>query len=495
MSRNSLASTGIAGLDHVLRGGLPRNHLYLVGGNPGAGKTTLGFQFLLEGVRAGEKALHITLSESREELEVAARSHGWSLQDVAIFELSTLQMASLEGENYVFHPDEIELTEVMKTLQAEIERVKPRRVVFDSLSELRLLSQGPLRYRHQIMMLKRFFAEHGVTCLLLDDHSGEGVGDLQLESICHGVMELELSVPSYGVVRRRLQVTKLRGCDFRSGYHDFAIRSGGIVAFPRLMALEYKDHFKQEILGTGIPGLDALLGGGIHRGRSVIIAGAAGLGKSTIAAQLLVHASAEKSRGKYFLFDERPETLLMRSKMLSVDLESRVERGLISLQQVDPAEMSPGEFNHRIREAVEEEDVRLVAIDSINGFLSAMPDEKDLVLQLHELITYLGQRGVMTVIVLGQQGLVGADIRVPVDLSYLSDTVIFLRYFENRGELLKAISVVKQRTGDPELTIREFNVDKNGIRIGNPLREFQGILTGAPQFTGKRESLLDRGAP
>jgi len=492
MGHPETVSTGVPGLDHVLGGGLPRNRLYLLSGDPGAGKTTLALQFLLDGARAGEKSLYISLSESRDEIEAVARSHDWDLRGISLFELPMLQAASPEGENYVFHPDEVELTEVMGTLLKEVNRVQPQRVVFDSLSELRLLAQGALRYRHQILMLKQFFAGRSTTCLLLDDRTS-GADDLQLESICHGVLDLEMRSPSYGAARRRLEVRKIRGSDFLSGGHDFVIRKGGIVVFPRVVALEHRGSFEQQQMKTGVPGLDALLGGGIHRGRSVIVAGAAGVGKTTLAAQLLVNACTEKARGKYFLFDERPETLLLRTKSVSIDLEDRVRRGVVLLQQIDPAEMSQGEFSDRILQAVEKEDVRFVVIDSINGFLSAMPDEKDVVLQLHELLTYLGQRGVTTLIILGQQGIVGADIRVPIDVSYLSDSIVLLRYFESGGAIRKAISVVKQRTGNPELTIREFGIDQNGVRIGEPLRDFEGILSGTPRFTGTADQLIAKG--
>lgn len=492
MSDTPLISTGIPGLDHILNGGLPPYRLYLIAGDPGVGKTTLALQFLLEGARAGERSLYVTLSESREEIQAVGRSHGWDLGGVTLFELSALQGFSGEGENHVFHPDEVELAEVMATILKEVDRLQPARVVFDSLSELRLLAQSPLRYRHQILMLKQYFAGRNSTCLLLDDRTS-GADDLQLESICHGVIDLELRAPSYGAARRRLQVRKLRGSDFRSGYHDFAIRKGGLVVFPRLVALEHRGRFEQQMIRTGIAGLDVLLGGGIHRGRSVILAGAAGLGKSTVAAQILAHSSTPEARGKYFLFDERPETLLQRTGSVSLDLEGRVREGVVVLQQVDPAEMSPGEFSNRILTSVETEGVRLVVIDSLNGFLSAMPDERDVVLQLHELITYLGQRGVTTIIVLGQQGIVGADVRVPIDVSYLSDTIILLRYFESAGSIRKAISVVKQRTANPEQTIREFEIQSGGIRIGEPLTEFEGVLTGHPRFLGSSDALIRKG--
>lgn len=488
MSGPATLSTGIPGLDHILRGGLPKDRLYLIAGDPGVGKTTLALQFLQQGAREGQRVLYITLSESREEILAVATSHGWTLDGVTLYEHTP---DSDRGENYVFHPEEVELSETMRTLLEEVERVKPQRVVFDSLSELRLLAQSPLRYRREILLLKRYFIGRGCTTMLLDDRT-TGDDDPHLESLCHGVIDLQLTAPAYGAARRRVQIAKLRGQDFRSGWHDYVIERGGLAVFPRLTAHEHAAPFPQELLHSGIAELDELLGGGVHRGRSVLLAGAAGVGKSTVAAQFLAHAASRGLAGRYFLFDERPETLLMRARMLSIDLDGPLQDGRIQLQQVDPAEMSPGQFSDAVTRAVERDGARVLVIDSLNGLLNAMPDEKDVVLHVHEILSYLGHRGVTTFVILGQQGLVGAPMQVPIDVSFLSDSIIVLRFFESGGSVRKAISVTKQRTGGPEPTIREFSLDPGGIRIGAPLTGFHGVLTGIPTFVGKSEQLMER---
>jgi circadian clock protein KaiC len=479
---------GIEGLDDILGGGLPRNRVYLVQGDPGVGKTTLAIQYLLEGVRLGETALYITLSETKEELEMVAESHGWDLKKIHLFELSAVE-ENLKGEteNTFFHPSEVELNRTTKALLDEVERVKPVRVVFDSLSELRMLAETPLRYRRQILQLKQFFAGRKCTVLLLDDRSA-GARDLQIESIAHGVLCLQRSSPEYGIFRRNLQIQKIRGVKFREGNHDLIIQKGGLMIFPRLVAAEHHIKFKRESFPSGIKELDALLGGGLDRGTSNMFMGPPGTGKSTIAIKFAIAAAKRREKVLFFVFDETVGTMMNRAAHLGMDLEPHINSGMIQVEQIDPAEISPGELAHRIRDAVLKDKTRMVVIDSINGYLNAMPEEHYLNLQLHELLAFLNQRGVITIMVLAQQGLVGA-MQTTVDLTYLADTVIMLRYFEARGEVKQALSVIKKRSGNHERTIREMKVGKNGLEVGPPLTNLQGVLTGTPLFldtkTGK----------
>ena len=477
----SRAATGISGLDDILHGGLVRNRLYLVEGMPGSGKTTLAFQFLLEGVRQGESTLHVTLSETQAEIQTVAASHGWSLNGIAIRELVPSEDLLDPNQQYtVFHPSEVELSATTKKILDDAERIKPGRIVFDSLSELRLLAGNPLRYRRQILALKQFFAGRNCTVLLLDDLTS-GERDLQVQSIAHGALLLEHTVPAFGTERRRLRITKYRGSDFRGGYHDYAIARGGLEVFPRLVAAEHRQASSRERLASGFTGLDNILGGGLERGTSTLIQGAAGTGKSTIAALFAARAAERGEHSTLFIFDESVNTLFSRMEGLNINLKAHVEAGRIVIQPVDPAELSPGEFVHAIRRAVEHHQSQMIVIDSLNGFLNSMPDEKFLIVQLHELLSYLGQKGVATVLVAAQYGLLGSQMTGPIDASYLADSVVLLRYFEAYGEVKQAISVVKMRGGVHERTLREFSMREGRISIGEPLRNYRGVLTGIPE--------------
>ena len=480
------ATTGIAGLDDVLGGGFTPNRLYLVEGMPGSGKTTLAFQFLIEGVKRGEPVLYVTLSETADEIRAVAASHGWSLDGVMVRELVPPQESLEPEEQYtVFHPSEVELSDTTKKILDDVERIKPARLVFDSLSELRLLAGNPLRYRRQILALKQYFAGRRCTVLLLDDLTSEG-HDLQVQSIAHGALLLEQTIPEYGKQRRRLSVVKYRGQAFRGGFHDYTIEHGGLRVYPRLVAAEHRQAHKRDRLSSGRPALDKLLGGGIERGTSTLVMGAAGTGKSTIAALFACAAAQRGERAAMFLFDESTDTLRGRAEALGIDLDRHVASGAVALQQVDPAELSPGEFSHAIRHAVEQGGCSVVVVDSLNGYLNSMPSERFLVIQLHEILTYLGQQGVATLLINAQQGLIG-HMSSSVDASYLADAVVLMRYFEAEGEVRQAISVVKKRGGAHERTIREFRLEPGSIIIGEPLRDYRGVLTGTPQREeGKR---------
>ncbi|HEX3359335.1 MAG TPA: ATPase domain-containing protein [Tepidisphaeraceae bacterium] len=474
------STTGIPGLDDILNGGFVPHRLYLVDGDPGAGKTTLSLQFLIEGIRQGEKCLYITLSETKEELTAGAESHGWSLEGIEIIELMA-QEKDLDPDTQVtmYHPAEVELSETTKRVLDAVERVNPSRVVFDSLSEMRLLAQSSLRYRRQILALKQFFIGRKSTVLFLDDRTAEG-SDLQLHSIAHGVIALEQLAPIYGAARRRLRVMKFRGTDYRGGYHDFAIRAGGLFIFPRLIASEHSEEFKRERIKSGVTALDALLGGGPDRGTSTLLIGPAGSGKSTIAVQYAIAAAARGDHAIIFAFDESTATLEARTEALGIKFKEGTRAGQVRVQQIDPAELSPGEFTYRVREAVEKDNARVVVIDSLNGYMNAMPEERFLTAQLHELLTYLGRQGVTTLMVVAQHGMLGTNMNSPVDTSYLADSVVLLRYFEYAGKVKKAISVVKKRSGAHEESIRELFFNDKGIHLSEPLSQFRGILTGVP---------------
>ncbi len=484
--------TGTGGLDHILRGGLTSHRLYLVEGTPGTGKTTLALKFLMEGRAQGETALYVTLSETKSELEAVARSHDWSLDGIEIFELVNEDGISSENEQSLLHPSEVELGETVRGVIAQVEECNPQRVVLDSLSELRLLAQNPLRYRRQILALKHFFAKRNCTVLMLDDRSSEP-GDLQLHSIAHGVISLEQSANDFGSERRRLRIVKMRGLKYSGGYHDFTIEKGGIRVYPRLIAAEHHRDFTSEPATTGIEGLDALLGRGLLPGTGTLLIGPAGVGKTTTAVRCVIAGLERGKKAAYYLFDERLATLLIRSAALDMDLQPYIDSGQLAIRQVDPAELSPGEFAGAVQTSVEEEGADFIVIDSLNGYLHAMPSDNFLILQMHELLSYLNQQGIISLMILGQHGVMG-ELRSDVDISYLADSVMLFRFFEAAGEIHKSIAVVKTRTSDHERTIREFRIDSEGISVGEPMTSFEGVLTGNPQYQADGGGLIDPSA-
>lgn len=478
-----LLSTGIQGLDEVLHGGLAAGGLYAIEGDTGAGKTTLCLQFLLAGVAAGERALFVTLSESAADLRNMAASHGWDLTGVEIVELLASEQSLTPGAHYtMFHPSEVELTENTRAILAAAERIKPARVVLDSVGELRLLAQTPLRYRRQILALKKFFHD-GATVLMVDDPRAENPEN-SIGSIASGIITLERAPTEYGSFRRRVQVLKMRGREVREGYHDCRIRRGGLDVFPRLVSAEHSKSYPRESITSGLSALDQLLGGGLARGTSNLFLGPAGTGKSSLAGQYARAAAARGDHAAIFLFEEDIASFTERSQGLGFDVKPLIDSGRLTLRQVDPGELSPGELAHYVRETVERNKTRIVVIDSLNGFLQAMPSEKLLAIHLHELLSYLGRQGVTTIMLMAQHGLVAGRMESPVDASYLADTVVLLRYFEAASEVNIAISVIKKRTGAHERTIRQLRFEKGSIVIGDPIRDFVGVLSGTPRFTG-----------
>jgi circadian clock protein KaiC len=484
-----LVATGIGGFDDILGGGFTPNRLYLVEGDPGSGKTTLALQFMLQGVRLGEPVLYVSLSETRSELEGVAASHGWKLDGLHVYDLLPPEDTLVSDQHTrMFHPSEVELADTTRAILDEVEQRRPKRVVFDSLSELRMLAQNALRYRRQILALKQYFVGRDATVLLLDDRTAE-MNDLQLHSIAHGVITMEHVAQDYGAERRRLRVLKLRGKQFRGGWHDFAIRRGGLDVYPRLVAAEHHSEFPSDLLSSANPALDAMLGGGLHRGTSALIMGPAGAGKSTFALQYAVAAAERGEHASIFAFDESRATLFHRAAGMGIALKKHCDNGRIRLQQVDPADLSPGEFAHVIRRTVEEHRSRVLVVDSLNGYLNAMPEERFLHIHLHELLTFLGQQGVVTFLVVAQHGLIGANMQTPIDASYIADTVILLRFFEAAGKLRRAVSALKKRSGSHEDSLREYRLTGSGVWVGEPLSEFHGVLAGTPLIRN-----LDRAA-
>jgi circadian clock protein KaiC len=478
-SEPQLLATGIAGLDEVLHGGLMANRIYLVDGNPGSGKTTLSLQFLREGVRRGEPVLYVTLSETEAELRASAAAHGWDLEGVQIGEFIPSDDALRKGsELTMYHSSEVELGETLRDILETIEEKQPKRVIIDALSELRLLAESDLRYRRQLLALKRFFMNRACTVLMLDDRS-ESDRDNHIESIAHGVISLELRLTPYGADQRRVRLRKLRGQNFSAGLHDYIIRTGGLVVFPRLVASQHGESFTRMVLPSGITALDELLGGGPQLGTSTLLIGPAGCGKTTVATQYVVAAAARGERAAVFMFDELRDLMVDRLNDIGLDLRPWVESGTLMLRQVDPTELSPGEFAREVLASVDA-GARLVVIDSLNGYLNAMPHEEYLSAQLHELLAVLGSRGVATFLIIGQHGIVGPNMPTPVDASYLADSIVLFRFFEAAGEVHKAISVTKKRGGHHEKRIRELTIDTSGVRVGEALTRFQGILTGTP---------------
>lgn len=484
------ARTGVVGLDDILAGGLSPGHVFLLEGNPGSGKTTIAIRFLIEGAAAGERGLYITLSETEEELRAGAASHGWTMDgNIDIFEVAPPEsLLDEEQQQSLLYSSDLELGETTKTIISAFERFKPKRIVLDSLSEIRLLAQSSLRYRRQVLALKHYFARHGATVLLLDDLTSD-ILDKTVHSIVHGVIHLEELAPAYGAERRRVRITKYRGRSFRGGYHDFTIRTGGVVIFPRLVAAEHRSSFKRSIATSGIAEFDALLGGGLERGSSCLVLGPAGTGKSTVVLQFAVSAVGRGEKAAIFIFDEELGLLFDRARAVGLDLENLRDAGQLHIEQLDAAELSPGEFAHRVRDCVDRIGAKTVVIDSLNGYQAAMPDENSLILHIHELLQYLNRQGATTFLTVAQHGLVG-DMKSPVDVTYLADTVVLLRYFEAMGKVRRAISVIKKRTGNHEDTIREFRIGSNGLSVGAPLEEFQGVLRGVPIFIGQSEPLL-----
>lgn len=475
--------TGIAGLDDILGGGLTRDRIYLVEGTPGSGKTTLALQFLLKGRDLGESGLYITLSETEIELRAAAATHGWDLDGLSIFELVSEEGLNPDSEQSVLHPSDVELGETTRGVMKSVEALKPMRVVFDSLSEMRLLSQNSLRYRRQILALKHFFTTRNCTVVLLDDQTAED-GDLQLHSIAHGVISLQRTPQDYGAQRRRLEVIKMRGIKYRGGYHDFELDTGGITVFERLVAASHHTAFDEELVTTGSDQMDALVGGGLSRGTNTLLTGPSGVGKTTTAIMTVQAALKRGERASYYLFDEGLRTLVQRSKSLGMELEPYIDSGQLDIRSIDPAELSPGEFASQVRNAVEKGKSRTVVIDSLNAYLQAMPGRKFLLLQMHELLTYLNQQGVVTILVLGQHGFVG-EVSTALDMSYLSDAILLYRFFESEGAVRTALSVVKSRSTDHEKTIREMRLTSGGVEVGAALTDFQGVMSGLPAYHGK----------
>ena len=487
--RTDQATFGVAGLDDILAGGLARDRLYLLEGNPGTGKTTAAMAFLRAGAAQGEACLYVTLSETEEELRDTARSHGWSLDGIEIFELVPPEsLLDEQQQQSLLYSSDLELGETTRMIIDAVQNATPDRVVIDSLSEIRLLAQGSLRYRRQVLALKHYFAKRGTTVLLLDDLTTD-TNDKTVHSVAHGVIQLQELAPEYGAERRRVRVIKYRGRRFRGGYHDFTIKTGGLEVYPRIVASEHRTVFERTAMSSGVAGLDELLGGGVERGSSALILGPAGTGKSLFAINFAVAAVKRGVKAAVFIFDEELGLLYDRMRGLGVDLEAMQADGALIVEQIDAAELSPGEFAARVRRCVGEQNIKTVVIDSLNGYQAAMPQEQFLVLHIHELLQYLNRQGASTYLTVAQHGLVG-DMKAPVDVTYLADTVILLRYFEAAGHVRRAVSVIKKRAGGHEKTIREYEIGQSGLTLGEPLSGFQGVLRGVPNFVGQGSGLM-----
>ena len=490
LKKNVKEPTGVAGLDEVLAGGLPAHRLFVIEGSPGSGKTTFALQFLREGVRLGQRVLYVTLSETLEELSDVATSHDWTLDGIDLLELDSLSDRFQEGADYtVFHPSDVELEDTVDRIRAEVERLNPDRVALDSVSELKILSQTSARYRREILGLKQFFAGRKCTVLVLDDCT-TGEGEQQLQSIAHGVLRMERQAREYGTTRRQIHVVKMRGVRFQDGWHDFVIKSGGLELYPRLSASDTAFIDNAGSAESGSPQMDALLGGGLDRGSSTLLIGPAGCGKTTLCSQYLLSALNRGEQVVCYQFEESRYTFLHRSRGFGIDFEPYLASGKLDLVQVDVAELSPGEFSSRVRHAVEERNASFIVIDSLNGYLNGMPSERFLLIHIRELLRYLGQQGVVTLMTLAQHGLLGSAMQTPVDVSFLADAVILLRFFESAGQVRQAISVVKKRRGAHERTLREMKIGSTGVQIGEVLEKFEGVLTGVPRFRGKQDQLL-----
>jgi circadian clock protein KaiC len=484
------ASTGVAGLDQILQGGVTPDRMYLLEGTPGTGKTTFALKFLMAGVEREETGLYITLSETADELRAVVTSHGWRLDGIHVLELATEMGISPEVEQSILHPSEIELGETLRAVTAEIERVNPSRVVFDSLSEMRLLAQDPLRYRRQVLALKHFLAKRRCTVLLLDDKTSEPT-DLQLHSLAHGVISLSQVPQPFGTERRQLRVVKMRGMKFQGGAHDFVLDTGRVEVFPRLVAAAHFSRFDPTPHSTGSPQLDDLLGGGLTPGTNLLLLGPSGAGKTTTTVHCMKAALDRGTRAAYYLFDERLQTLLARSRMLGIDLQPAIDEGRLHIQQIDPAELSPGEFAARVMQDVQRGGARFVAIDSLDAYLHAMPGQSFMLLHMHELLSFLNQQGVVSVVVVGQHGLVG-PVRSEIDISYLSDAILLFRYFEAASEVRTAVSALKSRSAEPRRSIHEFRISSGeGLRVGQMLHDFEGVLSGLPTYRGNTPLLSE----
>ena len=482
--KTEFLSTGIVGMDAILAGGLAPGRIYLVEGEPGTGKTTTGLQFLKEGARRGESVLYITLAESQDEVKAVAASHGWDMSGIHVHEVLPPQdMLKPEQQYTMFHASEVEMAGTLQQILGGVEARKPVRVVLDSLSELQLLADTALRYRRQVLALKQFFSQRNCTVMLLDDRTASSA-DLQVRSIAHGVIQFEQSVKDYGAERRRVRVIKYRGRDFIGGLHDYDIVRGGLAVYPRLVAATTRTMHARTQLGTGLAELDLLLGGGIEQGTSTLVVGPPGTGKSSLACQVVSAALARGEKAAMFLFEESASNLLHRADGLDMALRAALEDGRLTIQQIDPAELSPGQFASVACRAGDG-GATVVVIDSLNGFMNAVPDERFMTTHLHELLTYLSQRGVATLLVGVQQGMLGGSMTSSMDASYLADNVLMLRYYEHDGEVRQAISVFKKRGSLHERTIRRFEMTDKGIRVGEVLRGYRGILTGVPVALGQ----------